>query len=177
MPTTSVFSLFNNTEDSSSKAVEILGPLISDSESFGTIPRSMAVERQYSVYDSFKSKASEGATKEKRLLELYSEKAVQTEELEIVDIIDKSSQHPLAQSVDPSADYLIYGELDSKFLDTNQASFAGRMFHMDMLFPFELTTLDYLRRLFSCLVSGIRYPVVSVSVCFRNILFSPHANY
>ena len=176
MPTTSVFSLFNNTEDdSSSGTAGNLGPPLPDSESFATISRSAVVERQYSVYNSFTSKASEGAAMEKKLFEAYSEKAVQTEDQEIETVIDKSSQQP-ANPVDPFADYLIYGELDSKFLDTNQASFIGRIFHMDMLFPFELTTLDYLRRLFSCLVSGIRYPVVSVSVCFQYIPPSPFSN-
>ena len=46
----------------------------------------------------------------------------------------------------------------------NQTEVKGQMFRMDILFPFELTFSDYLRRIFQCLIFGISDPVIRVSV-------------
>jgi len=52
----------------------------------------------------------------------------------------------------------------------NKDKSLGSLFGQDILFPFELTTSDYMRRLFACLVSGIRNPVIKVSVSCKLFL-------
>ena len=48
-------------------------------------------------------------------------------------------------------------EMDNDDIDM---TLKGNLFGSPLLFPFELTTSDYLHRLFSCLVAGIRNPVL-----------------
>jgi hypothetical protein len=168
MPTTSLFSIFNNPEIQESYGDQ-LGPALADSHlesTHGSLASSL--QRGYSFYGSLSTAVDDSTenTKDRPLPSI--EKADQTITISN-NTVEEPNSTTVPQSlpqvpVDPWADYVIYGELDSKFLDTSQAAFAGRLHHMDILFPFELTTMDYLRRLFSCLVSGIKSPVISVSV-------------